>query len=88
MQKTSFETPLRQCLRAQVEGLGRVFARYQIPEAAIWEALRELELPYQGLRKVLTGAVFPEAPLPPVRKPAPHPAIRQMLEKLDREASR
>ncbi len=88
MQKTPFETPLRQCIRAQVEGLGRVFARYQVPDGVVWEALRELELPYQGLRKALAGASLPVAPLATTRQPAPHPAVLQMLEKLDGETSR
>ena len=83
MQKTSFETPVRQCFRAQVEALGRVFARYQVPDGVVWEVLRELDLPYQGLRRALAGATFPVAS--PARKPAPHPAVLQMLGKLDRE---
>ena len=81
MQKTPFETPLRQCLRMQVEGLGRVFAKYQVDEEAIWEALEELDRPYQRLRRALAHAVFPDAP----RRWTPHPAIRQMMRKLDRE---
>ena len=88
MGKTPFETLLRQCFRGQVEVLGRIFAKHQVPEEAIWEVVRELDVLYQKVRRELGGSVQAEGSVAPGRQPQPHAAILRLLDKLDREASR
>lgn len=80
---------LRAFFRELVCCLGRVSARHQLPEDAVWELVKGFDILYQRARR--NAEVEPQAPgdpLPPVRKLEPHPGIAYLLARLEREGGR
>jgi len=78
-------TALRRMLREQLCCLGRVVARHQIPDDAVWEIAKGFDVIYQQMRRRI------ETPVPRARgqraphRMEPHPGLLYLLSRLDNE---
>lgn len=82
------EALLRGFFRDLLCCLGSASARHQLPEDAVWELVKGFDLVYLRARgRLVQGRDDPRGPRR-ARRPAPHPGILYLLEKLDREAGR
>ena len=87
MDKGQTTAVLREMLREQLCCVGRIAARHQVPDDAVWEIAKGFEIIYQRARRQVEA--FPDkADLPslPYRM-GPHPGLVYLLEKLDQEAA-
>jgi len=76
---------LREMLREQLCCVGRVAARHQLPDDAIWEIAKGFEVLYRrACRQAKAASGGPESG-PSVRRPEPHPGLTYLLTALDRE---
>jgi len=76
---------LREMLREQLCCVGRVAARHQIPDDAVWDIAKGFEVIYRRARQqAKTSAEGAEGGLS-VRRAEPHPGLTYLLTRLDRE---
>ena len=86
MEKNNVIHALREMLREQLCCVGRIAARHQLPDDAVWEIAKGFDVLYQRARWQLEASSEDAVPASPYRA-EPHPGITYLLEKLDREAS-
>lgn len=79
------EPLLRDFFRELVCCLGRVSARHQLPEDAVWELVKGFDLLYLRALRQARGGGDPDGAAAPPHRLKPHPGIVYLLEKLDRE---
>lgn len=76
---------LREMLREQLCCIGRIAARHQIPDDAVWDVAKGFEVIYR--RACQQAKVSSEEPGvdQTVRRAEPHPGLTYLLNRLDRE---
>ena len=78
---------LREMLREQLCCIGRVAARHQLPDDAIWDVAKGFEVIYR--RACEQARVSPEKPdgSSSAGRAEPHPGITHLLSRLDIECT-
>jgi hypothetical protein len=85
MDKRHSSTILREMFREQLCCLGRIAARHQVSDDAVWELAKGFDLIYQQIRRKIKIIPNKSAPQSFSKHPAPHPGITYLLEKLECE---
>jgi hypothetical protein len=76
---------LREMLREQLCCVGRVAARHQLPDDAVWEIAKGFEVLYRRACRQVKATSGGSEGGPSVRRPEPHPGLTYLLTALDRE---
>ena len=87
MAKQNVIHALREMLREQLCCIGRVAARHQLPDDAVWDVAKGFEVIYR--RACQQAMVSPEKPNDgsSARRAEPHPGITYLLNRLDTECA-
>ena len=87
MVKQNVVHALREMLREQLCCIGRVAARHQLPDDAIWDVAKGFEVIYR--RACQQASVSQEKPGggSSARRAEPHPGITYLLSRLDTECA-
>lgn len=80
-----FESVLREFCREVLFCTGRVAARHQLPDDAVWQLVQGIDVLYGRARRRLGLADTRGGPLPEAYAVKPHPGIAYLLKKLERE---
>jgi hypothetical protein len=85
MEKRLIVPALRGMLREQLCCIGRIAARHQLPDDAVWEIAKGFEVIYRHACKQAQASVeTPEADRAN-RRTEPHPGLTELLTRLERE---
>lgn len=80
-----FEAVLREFYREVLFCTGRVAARHQLPDDAVWQLVQGFDVLYGRARRRMGLPGLQGGPLPEVCSVKPHPGITYLLKKLERE---
>jgi len=85
MAKQNVIHALREMLREQLCCIGRVAARHQLPDDAVWDVAKGFEVIYRrACEQARMSSEKPERG-PPACRAEPHPGITYLLSRLDTE---
>ena len=87
MDKPHTTTELREMLREQICCLGRIVARHQVPDDAVWEIAKGFDVIYQRFRRQAEASSAGTEATPLPYRMAPHPGLTYLLKKLEVEAA-
>ena len=79
------DASLRAFFRELVCCLGRVAARHQLPEDAVWELVKGFDILYLRARDPARRRRHDVGGLPPPHRLRPHPGVVYLLDKLGLE---
>jgi len=85
MAKQNVVHALREMLREQLCCIGRVAARHQLPDDAVWEVAKGFEVIYRRACQQATASTGKTDREPAGRRAEPHPGITYLLSRLDAE---
>lgn len=76
---------LRNMLREQICCVGRIAARHQLPDDALWEIAKGFEVIYQQHLEQLNARVETKVGPSDINRAQPHSGLTYLLDKLDSE---